>query len=142
MAKVPAVYRSRHRIRFSDLDPYQHMRTAMYAAYYVDHRMEALREQAGWDLETLAGLPFMTFVRQLDIEFLHPIVGDQEITIASFVREFRGPDARVECSMTDEHGSVLSQCHMVVAYVDKGTRRSADWPGHLMDLFFEAQAAA
>jgi predicted nucleic acid-binding protein len=33
-----------------DLDPYKHMRTAMYSAYYVDHRMDALREQAGWDL--------------------------------------------------------------------------------------------
>lgn len=43
MPKVPAVYRSTHRIKFSDLDPYKHMRTAMHAAYYVDHRMSALR---------------------------------------------------------------------------------------------------
>lgn len=92
-------------------------------------------------LEGLGNLPFMTFARKLEIEFLHPVVGDQEMTIASFVREFSGPDAHVECSMTDERGSILSQWRMVVAYVDKGTMRSADWPDHLKDLFLENQAA-
>jgi acyl-CoA thioester hydrolase len=137
MSKAPAIYSSTHRIKFSDLDPYKHMRTAMYSAYYVDHRMSALREQAGWDLKTLESLPFMTFVRRLDVEFIRPVFGDQEISIASFVREFCGPDAHIECSMSDEGGKIVSQCHMVVAYVDKATNRSADWPGCVMDLFFE-----
>lgn len=73
--------------------------------------MSALRERAGWDLKALGNLPFMTFARKLEIEFLHPVVGDQETTIASFVREFSGPDAHVECSMTDERGSILSPCN-------------------------------
>jgi len=137
MSRAPAIYRSTHRINFSDLDPYRHMRTAMYPAYYVDHRMGALREQAGWDLKTLESLPFMTFVRKLEVEFLRPVAGDQVISITSFVREFLGPDAHIECDMTDERGRVVSKCHMVVAYVDKGTNRSADWPVHVMDLFFE-----
>lgn len=137
MSKSPAVYSSTHRIKFSDLDPYRHMRTAMYSAYYVDHRMSALREQAGWDLKTLESLPFMTFVRRQDIEFIRPVVGDQEISITSFVREFCGPDAHIECSMADDKGKVVSRCHMVVAYVDRSTNKSADWPGHVMDLFSE-----
>jgi acyl-CoA thioester hydrolase len=137
MSKRPAVYSTRHRIRFSDLDPYQHMRTAMYPAYYVDHRMSALREQAGWDLKTLESLPFMTFVRRLDVEFVRPVSGDQEITITSFVREFNGPDAHIECSMLDESGRIMSRCNMVVAYVEKTTNRSADWPSHVMEIFFE-----
>lgn len=137
MSKSPAIYRSTHRIKFSDLDPYKHMRTAMYPAYYVDHRMSALREQAGWDLMTLERLPFMTFVRKLDVEFIRPVVGDQEISIASFVREFCGPDAHIECSMLDQGERTVSRCHMVVAYVDRSTNRSTDWPGHVMALFFE-----
>lgn len=137
MPRRPATYRSTQRINFSDLDPYRHMRTAMYAAYYVDHRMHALREQAGWDLRTLERLPFMTFVRRLEVEFIRPIVGDQEITISSFVREFAGPDAHIECSMSDENGRVVSRCHMVVAYVDKSTNRSADWPSDVAATFFE-----
>jgi acyl-CoA thioester hydrolase len=137
MPNVPAIYRSMHRIKFSELDPYKHMRTAMYSAYFVDHRMSALREQAGWDLRTLEQLPFMTFVRRLDIEFIRPVVGDQEISIASFVREYDGPDAYIECSMVDEAGRTVSQGHMVVAYVDRETNRSADWPIDVMKLFNE-----
>jgi acyl-CoA thioester hydrolase len=137
MSNAPAIYTSTHRIKFSDLDPYRHMRTAMYSAYYVDHRMDALREQAGWDLRTLELLPFMTFVKRLDIEFIRPVVGDQEIGIASYVREFIGPEAHIVCTMTDTAGRVVSQGHMVVAYVDKQTNRSADWPVDVMALFYE-----
>lgn len=137
MSRAPAVYSSTHRINFSDLDPYKHMRTAMYSAYFIDHRMSALRDQAGWDLKTLETLPFMTFVRRLDIEFIRPVIGDQEIVINSSVREFVGPDAHIECTMNDRDGKLASKCDMVVAYVDKATRRSTDWPEEVRDLFFD-----
>lgn len=131
----PAIYSSLHRINFSDLDPYQHMRTAMYSAYYVDHRMAALREQAGWDLKTLESLPFMTFIKRLDIEFIRPVIGDQQVTISSFVEQFHGADAFIKCCMLNDSDKTLSKCSMVVSYVDKGTQRSAQWPDSVMHLF-------
>lgn len=121
----------------SDLDPYNHARTAVYSAYYVDHRMNGLREYVGWDLKTLAKLPFMVWVRRMEVDFVRPAVGDQEITITSFVREFRGPDADIECSMVDQAGNIVSRCLMIVAYVDKSTNRATDWPADTMALFFE-----
>lgn len=139
MSNLPVVYKTTHRIKFSDLDPYDHMRTAAYSAYYVDHRMEGLREHAGWDLKTLSSLPFMIWVRRMEIDFLRPAIGDQEITIMSFVREFRGPDAYIECRMVDEIGRDISRCLMVVAYVDKSTNRSLDWPAAAMAVFFEKE---
>ena len=134
---TPRIFTSKHRIKFSDLDPYGHMRTAAYPAYFVDHRMDALREQAGWDLDTIGRLPFMTFVRRLEIDFIRPVAGDHEVTITSFVREFKGPDASIECQMADGGGQILCKCRMVVAYVDKSTSRSASWPNEVMVLFFE-----
>jgi len=137
MSKTPIVYKSMHRINFSDLDPYNHMRTAAYSAYYVDHRMNGLRECVGWDLKTLAKLPFMVWVRRMEVDFIRPVIGDQEITITSFVREFHGPDAHIECSMVDENGKTVSRCLMIVAYVDKGSNRAIDWPDDTIALFFE-----
>jgi acyl-CoA thioester hydrolase len=137
MSSTPVVYKSKHRINFSDLDPYNHMRTAAYSAYFVDHRMNGLRDHVGWDLKTLAKLPFMVWVRRMEIDFLRPAVGDQEITITSFVREFHGPDAHIECSMVDEAGKTVSRCLMIVAYVDKSTNRATGWPEDTMALFFE-----
>lgn len=134
---LPVVYKTTHTVKFSELDPYNHMRTAVYAGYYIDHRMEGLRKYAGWDLKTLEKLPFMTWVRRMEIDFLRPAFGDQEIAITSFVREFRGPDAHIECAMLDEAGNALSKCLMIVACVDKVTKRAMDWPTDTMPLFFE-----
>jgi acyl-CoA thioester hydrolase len=137
MTSVPIVFETRHRIRFSDLDPYNHVSTAKYATYFVDHRMEGLRDKIGWDMKTVAALPFMVWVRRLEIDFIRPARADQEITIRSFVREFRGPDALIECTMVDAGGKDLSRCEMTVACVDKDTNRAKDWPADAMALFYE-----
>ena len=137
MKKAPIVFRTTHHIKFSELDPYNHVGTGRYATYYVDHRMEGLRDRLGWDLKALATLPFMVWVRRIEIDFLRPALGDQEVAITSFVREFRGPDAVIECSMVDAKGTELSRCLMTVAYVDKQTNRASDWPSDVIDLFFE-----
>ena len=137
MSNLPIVYKTTHRIKFSELDPYNHVSTGNYATYFTDHRMEGLRDNLGWDLKTLATLPFMTWVRRLEIDFLRPARGDQEITITSFVREFRGPDAFIECTMVDSAGNNVSRCLMIVAHVDKQTNRATDWSPELVALFFE-----
>ena len=139
MGKAPIVFKTTHRIKFSELDPYNHVGTGRYATYYVDHRMEGLRDRLGWDLKALAKLPFMVWVRRLEIDFLRPARGDQEIVITSSVREFRGPDAIIECNMVDANGVEVSRCVMTVAHVDRQTNRATDWPPDLMALFFEEQ---
>lgn len=136
MSKTPIIYVTTHRVTFSELDPYNHVSTGRYATYYTDHRMEGLRDHVGWDLKTLGTLPFMTWVRRMEIDFLRPARGDQEITITSFVREFRGPDALIECTMVDSAGTNVSRCLTIVAHVDKHTNRATDWPPDLMALFF------
>ena len=138
MTGNPVVYETAHRIAFSELDPFQHVSTGNYARYFTDHRMEGLAKYAGWDLPTLGTLGFMTWVRRMEIDFIRAVGADQEISITSFVREFRGPDAMIECTMTDASGTTVSTCLMVVAHVDAGTRRATDWPDELQALFFES----
>ena len=140
MSKAPLVFTSQHRVKFSELDPYDHVSTGNYATYFTDHRMEGLRDYIGWDLKTLGTLPFMVWVRRMEIDFVRPARGDQEITITSYVREFRGSDAVIECAMTDSSGRNVSRCVMTVAHVDKETNRATDWPPDLMALFFEKDA--
>jgi acyl-CoA thioester hydrolase len=75
----------------------------------------------------------------MEVDFLMPVIGDQAISISSFVREFQGPDAHIECTMNDERGTPLSRCLMVVACVDKRTNRAMDWPPDARALFFEQE---
>jgi hypothetical protein len=70
---------------------------------------------------------------------LRPVRGDQEITISSFVRDFRGPDALIEGAMVDSAGKTVSRCLMTVAHIDKKTSRATAWPPDLMELFFERE---
>jgi acyl-CoA thioester hydrolase len=140
MARKPIVFTSTHRIKFSELDPYNHVSTGRYATYFVDHRMQGLRDFIGWDAAALAEAPFMIWVRRLEIDFVRPVQADQEITITSFVREFHGPDAVIECTMTDADGKIASRCLMTVAHVDKATHRASDWPREREALFFEREA--
>ena len=99
-----------------------------------------MRERIGWDLKTVAALPFMVWVRRMEIDFIRPVLGEQEITITSFVRDFQGPDALIECTMADAAGKTLSRCLMTAAYVDRQTNRAADWPPEVTALFFEPPA--
>jgi acyl-CoA thioester hydrolase len=133
---IPIVYKTSHRIRFSDLDPYDHVSTANYATYFVDHRMAGLAENLGWDLAKLRELPFMMWVRRLEIDFLRPARGDQDITITSFVKSFSGPDAAIECTMSDANGKALARCSMTAAHVDRASSRASDWPADVTALFF------
>ena len=133
----PIVFRSTHRIRFSDLDPYNHMSTAQYAVYFVDHRMQGLRDFLGWDMQTLGSVPFMVWVRRLEIDYVRPVVADQEVTITSSVREFAGSNAVIDCTMADANGKTLSRCVMTAAHVDRETSRASDWPADRIALFFE-----
>ena len=133
----PIVFKTTHRIAFSDLDPYNHVSTARYATYFVDHRMQGIREHIGWDLQTLATAPFMVWVRRLEIDFVRPASEGQEITISSFVHEFQGPDATIACTMSDAAGKDIARCLMIVAHVDRQTKRASDWPAERAALFFE-----
>jgi acyl-CoA thioester hydrolase len=140
MVRTPMVFRTTHRVKFSELDPYNHVSTGRYATFFVDHRMEGLRDNVGWDLKTLTTLPFMVWVRRIEIDFVRPAQGDQEITITSFVREFRGPDAFIECTMMAPGGTIVSRCLMIVAHVDKESNRATDWPPERMAVFYEKEA--
>lgn len=104
--------------------------------------MQGLRDNIGWDLEALAKLPFMVWVRRLEIDFIRPVREGQVITVTSFVRELQGHDAFIECAMVDAAGKPMSRCLMIVAFVDKATNRSADWPPDVAALFFEKETPA
>jgi acyl-CoA thioester hydrolase len=136
MAK-PIVYKTTHRILFSDLDPYDHVSTANYATYFVDHRMAGLSDNLGWDVAALRTLSFMMFVRKMEIDFLRPAQGGQEIVITSFVRDFQGADAIIELNMVDAKGKTLARGVMTCAHVERQTQRASDWPADVVALFFE-----
>lgn len=133
----PIIYTTTRRVAFSELDPFNHLGTAQYAAYFVDHRMQGLSEHLGWNQKSLRELGFLTLVRRIEVDFLRSARADDEIVMTSFVREFDGPDATIDCTMTGPDGSTLANCVMVVAHVDTASGHATDWPPDHAALFFD-----
>jgi acyl-CoA thioester hydrolase len=133
----PIVYKTQHRIRFSDLDAYDHVSTGNYATYFVDHRMAALAQNLGWDTERLRQLPFMMWVKRLELDFVRSARGHQDISITSFVQSFSGSDVLIECTMRDEKDKTLARCLMTATHIDRASSRPSAWPADIAALFFE-----
>lgn len=88
MSKKLIFFESNHKINFFELDPYNHLGTAEYARYYVNHRMIGLREYIGWDLKALSNLPFMVWIKRMEVDFLQSAPGNNKIRIrTNIIRE-------------------------------------------------------
>jgi acyl-CoA thioesterase FadM len=86
---TPIQFKTTHRVRVSDLDPYDHMTTASDAGYFIDHRMEGLAEVIGWDLATVGALPFLMWTRRLEVEFILAARRDRAVFRARTARQER-----------------------------------------------------
>ena len=96
---TPIPYTSKHRVQFSDLDPYQHMNTGTYARYFVDHRMECLRDTVGWDLAALGMSEYSTALNA----FLYQSTAWPERAVTLIVPYAAGGITDVLARLTAEH---------------------------------------
>ena len=133
----PILFETRHRVRFREVDPYGHMNMAYYVAYYSDHRFEGMREFIGLDFKGIDALPVAFHIRSVEVEYLRPLVADQEFVIRSSVVELKRTQCVVELKMTDKDEQVVSTCRMRIGCIDKATGRICAWSDGLMERFFQ-----
>jgi acyl-CoA thioester hydrolase len=117
---VPA-HRAELRVRFGELDPYNHVNHAVYVAYFEAGRVEAL-ESVGIDLAELAGAGWQLVIVELAVRYRAPAVAGDLVTVETALadiggattrwrqRVLRGPGDEVLCSadiragVTDRRG--------------------------------------
>ncbi|NNC79084.1 MAG: acyl-CoA thioesterase [Acidimicrobiales bacterium] len=108
-----------HRVRFHELDPYDHVNHAMYVTYFEIGRVEALRA-VGLALEDLKVEGFQFVVTKLEVRFRKAASAGEDLEIHTGVTEFgrassgwaqhimRGKDriatSQVTAAITDSHG--------------------------------------
>jgi acyl-CoA thioester hydrolase len=135
--KAPVVFETRHRVRFREIDPYGHMNMAHYLLYYSDHRFEGMRTFIGLGLKEIDELPIAFHIRSVEIEYLKPLIADQEFVIRSFVGELKRGSCIVDFKMLDRGLEPLSTASMRIGCIDKTTGRPIGWPDGLMERFFK-----
>lgn len=116
-----AAHRCHVKVRFAELDPYNHVNHAVYVTYFEAGRTEAL-ESVGLGLDVLQELGWQVVVADLTVKFRSPAkAGDTLVVITEVaevgavvgiwkqqirVVETDGTDGRIVCEATVRAGSV------------------------------------
>ncbi len=136
-ARRPIVFETRHRCRFREMDVHGHMNMTHYVTYYADHRFEGMRTYVDLGYEQLDALEIAFHIRQFEVEYLKPLVADQEIVIRSFIGDMGRAQCTVEFEMLDALTmTTVSTARMRVACIIKATGRLGGWPAGLMERFY------
>ena len=135
--KTPIQFKTQHRSKFFEIDPYGHMNTTHYINYFLEHRFTGMREFIGYDLATISKLEVAFFTRKLDVEFVRAISGDEPFEIISSTTSVGETDAVVVGEAVKENGKTATKYRMELVSVDKTTGRPVPWPAHVIDRFFK-----
>jgi acyl-CoA thioester hydrolase len=83
------MHRTTIRVRWGELDPYNHVNHAVYSSYLEHARVEAL---AALDtgMESLAADGLQIVVVRSDVRFVAPATAGDELTVTTSVGEIRG----------------------------------------------------
>ncbi len=76
-----------HRVRFHELDPYDHVNHAMYVTYFEIGRVDAL-SAVDLGLTALKEVGFQFVVTRLDVRFRKAATAGEDLVISTGVSEF------------------------------------------------------
>jgi acyl-CoA thioester hydrolase len=83
------VHMTTFRVRFGELDPYNHVNHAIYVAWFEAGRGEAL-DSIGMSLSAMAALGFQIVVTDLSVQYKVPGKAGDEVTVETWVSEIGG----------------------------------------------------
>jgi YbgC/YbaW family acyl-CoA thioester hydrolase len=136
MSRNPVIFETRHRARFREIDAYGHMNMTHYVTYISDHRFQGMREVLGLGFKELDELPIAFFIRHFEIEYLRPLMADQEFVIRSHVTEVLRSQCYVEFQLSAADDTPVATAKMRIGCIVKATQRPGAWPEGLMERFF------
>lgn len=76
------------KVRFYELDPYNHLNHSAYVQYFEVARVELL-EEVGYGMATLADLGFHIVVTRIETRFLAPARSGDTVTVETTVGEIK-----------------------------------------------------
>ncbi len=83
------MHRTKLKVRFGELDPYNHVNHSVYVAWLEAGRAEAL-ESIGLPLHRMAELGFQIVVTDLNVRYRVPATAGDEVEVRTWVSEIGG----------------------------------------------------
>jgi acyl-CoA thioesterase FadM len=132
----PVLFRSKHRAHFAQIDPFGHMNTIHYLAYFTENRFIGQREVCKMDLRVLSRFPIQPQNRKVELEWIRAVRGDEEFTIVSWLSEVSTSDCVVSATMCNAAETLLSRATFWISCVDKRAPRATEWPEEFIRLYY------
>jgi acyl-CoA thioester hydrolase len=112
------------------------MHHSSYLKYY---------ETARWELFRSIGIPYKSIedediifpVTEASIRYIKPAIYDQDITVDTTIKSFRGARVIFEYRATNENGETINEARITVASVRKSTGRACFPPKRFLEKIKE-----
>ncbi|MDH3259815.1 MAG: acyl-CoA thioesterase [Acidimicrobiia bacterium] len=101
------VHRTELKVRFYELDPYDHVNHTSYFGYFETARVEAL-ESIGWGLHRLKAIGVQIVVFDMTARFEVPAVAGDTLTVQSEVLEVKRASSRWRQTMTRDGETIAT----------------------------------
>jgi acyl-CoA thioester hydrolase len=134
---TPVRFISKHRARFAEIDPFGHMNTNHYVAYFTENRFIGHRDCLNLDLKALSRFPIAPHIRKIEIDFIRPVFADVEFVVESFLSELAESSCVVLATMKTLDEVLLATCTFLIMCVDKTTFKQTSWPDNFISMFYE-----
>ena len=128
-AHMPAHLTS-HRVRFHELDPYDHVNHAMYVTYFEIGRVDAL-EAVDLGLDQLKTDGFQFVVTKIDVRFRKAATAGEDLTIHTGVETF-GRASTVWNQEIRRGDEVITSALVTIAITDR-TGKPVRPPAYIFD---------
>ena len=124
------------RVSYSDTDQMGIMHHSDYFKYY---------ETARWDLFRSIGIPYPEIeeegiilpVINASVKFIKPAFYDQEITIITMIKSFKGARIVFNYQAINETGEIINEAQITVACVRKSTGKACFPPKRIANTLKE-----
>ena len=103
-----------------------------YARYYETARWELFRRKLNISYKNLEDQGFMLPVTDMTYKFIKPARYDELLTIETTLAQLKGPRIAFRYRMFNEQKELINQAEVVLACVDKVTRKPCRIPGSLV----------
>ena len=138
MSPQPIIYQKEMQIRFSDLDPYNHVNAANYLNLVATSRLFFLEQDLNTPLSTFTKKGIGWYLKSSKIDYLRPIVGIGSILCKSHVKEHSDGILKILFEITSVDGSTIySKGELDYVTVDLATGKKRDAIDLTNYLFFK-----
>lgn len=85
---MSAIFKAIFRVRHYECDSYGHLNNVNYVRYMQETALDA-SAAVGWDAERYQEIGHQWLIRETNIEFLQPLIWNDEVEVTSYVLNFR-----------------------------------------------------